>query len=263
MRPSISLALPAPSTIVVLSLSMVTFLARPRSSTFTFSSLIPRSSVMALPPVSVAISSSIALRRSPKPGAFTAAHCSVPRSLFTTSVASASPSISSAIISKGLPIFAGLLEQGKEVFHRADFLFLDQDANVFEYALHPFGIGDKIRREIATVELHSFDYFEGRVHRFRFLNGDDAILAHLLHCFRDDRSDLLVVIGADGANLGDHVALHVLVKLFHFLNSHFHRPFDSALQCSRTCAGCYRLHAFTKDGLCQHGCGGGAVACYV
>jgi len=47
----------------------------------------PRSSVTALPPVSVAMSSSMALRRSPKPGAFTAAHCSVPRNLFTTRVA--------------------------------------------------------------------------------------------------------------------------------------------------------------------------------
>src|ERR1035438_59035 len=39
----------------------------------------PRSSVMALPPVRIAISCSIALRRSPKPGALTAATCSVPR----------------------------------------------------------------------------------------------------------------------------------------------------------------------------------------
>jgi hypothetical protein len=37
--------LPAPETIVVLSLSMVTFLAPPSSSIFTFSSLMPRSSV--------------------------------------------------------------------------------------------------------------------------------------------------------------------------------------------------------------------------
>ena len=37
-----------------------------------FSSLIPRSSKMALPPVTIAMSSSMALRRSPKPGAFTA-----------------------------------------------------------------------------------------------------------------------------------------------------------------------------------------------
>jgi hypothetical protein len=38
--------LPPPSTIVVLSLSTVSFLARPRSSSLTFSSLIPRSSLM-------------------------------------------------------------------------------------------------------------------------------------------------------------------------------------------------------------------------
>src|SRR5207244_4141517 len=72
-RPSIADWLPPPSTIVVLSLSMVTFFALPRSSILMFSSLMPRSSVMARPPVRIAMSSSIALRRSPKPGAFTAA----------------------------------------------------------------------------------------------------------------------------------------------------------------------------------------------
>jgi hypothetical protein len=61
----------------------------------------PRSSLITCPPVRIAMSSSIALRRSPKPGAFTAATFSPPRSLFTTSVASASPSTSSATISSG------------------------------------------------------------------------------------------------------------------------------------------------------------------
>ena len=50
------------------------------------------------------MSSSMALRRSPKPGAFTAATFRPPRSLLTTSVASASPSTSSAMISSGLPV---------------------------------------------------------------------------------------------------------------------------------------------------------------
>ena len=49
------------------------------------------------------MSSSMALRRSPKPGAFTAATFRPPRSLLTTSVAIASPSTSSAMISSGLP----------------------------------------------------------------------------------------------------------------------------------------------------------------
>ena len=55
---------------------------------------------MSLPPVRIAMSSSMALRRSPKPGALTAQTWSVPRSLLTTRVASASPSISSEMIRK-------------------------------------------------------------------------------------------------------------------------------------------------------------------
>src|SRR6267143_100787 len=107
---------PAPSTIVVLSLSTTTFLARPRSSSLMFSSLIPRSSVIALPPVRVAMSSSMAFRRSPKPGAFTAPQFSVPRSLFTTKVASASPSMSSAMMRKGLPARATCSSSGSMSF---------------------------------------------------------------------------------------------------------------------------------------------------
>ncbi len=62
------------------------------------------------------MSSSMALRRSPKPGAFTAATFSVPRSLFTTSVASASPSTSSAMISSGLPVRAICSSSGSRSF---------------------------------------------------------------------------------------------------------------------------------------------------
>ena len=50
------------------------------------------------------MSPSMALRRSPKPGALTATDLNVPRILLTTSVASASPSMSSAMIASGLPV---------------------------------------------------------------------------------------------------------------------------------------------------------------
>jgi hypothetical protein len=48
----------------------------------------------------------MALRRSPKPGAFTAATLSTPLRLLTTSVANASPSTSSAMISSGRLVLA-------------------------------------------------------------------------------------------------------------------------------------------------------------
>ena len=62
------------------------------------------------------MSSSMAFRRSPKPGAFTAAACSVPRSLFTTRVASASPSTSSAMMSSGRPMRATCSRTGSRSF---------------------------------------------------------------------------------------------------------------------------------------------------
>ena len=67
---------------------------------------------MNLPPVRTAMSSIMALRRSPKPGDLTAAICSVPRSLFTTRVARASPSTSSAMITSGRPDLATVWSSG-------------------------------------------------------------------------------------------------------------------------------------------------------
>ena len=159
---------------------------------------------MALPPVRMAMSSSIALRRSPKPGALTAATWSVPRSLLTTSVASASPSMSSAMISSGRPSLRDLLEHRQQILHRADLLLVDQDDGILEHDFHPLGIGDEVRRQIAAIELHPFDDLERGLERLGFFDGDDAVFADLLHRFGDDPADGLVVVRRDGADLGDH-----------------------------------------------------------
>ena len=91
---------------MVFSFEICTRFALPKSSKPVFSKLRPTSSDITVPDVKIAISSSIALRRSPKPGALTAATLTIPRILLTTRVAKASPSISSAIINKGLLAFA-------------------------------------------------------------------------------------------------------------------------------------------------------------
>ena len=41
---------------------------------------------------------------------------------------------------------------------------------------------------------------------FGFFDGDDAVLADLLHRFRDDLADRRVAVGRDRADLRDHVA---------------------------------------------------------
>ena len=58
------------------------------------------------------MSCNMALRRSPKPGALAAATLTMPRMVLTTSVASASPSTSSATISSWRPPLAMVSSSG-------------------------------------------------------------------------------------------------------------------------------------------------------
>ena len=92
-----------PSTMMVFSFWTFTWRARPSISMVVSFSSRPSSSETTWPPVRIAISCSISLRRSPKPGALTATQVKVPRSLLTIRVDSASPSISSAMMTSFLP----------------------------------------------------------------------------------------------------------------------------------------------------------------
>src|SRR6185369_6365599 len=154
----------------------------------------------------------------------------------------------------------GLLEQRKQILHGADFLLVDQDAHVLEDAFHTIRIGDEVGREVAAVELHAFHDFEGGLHRLGFLDGDDAILADLLHGFGDDAADLLVVVGGDGADLRDHVALDVARELLDLFDGHFDGALNAALEGGGAGACGDSLDAFTEDSLSEHGGGGGAIA---
>jgi len=145
---------------VVFSLEIDTFLARPSMLRPTFSSLMPRSSEMTWPPVRMAMSSSMALRRSPKPGALTAAIFRPPRSLLTTSVARASPSTSSEMMSSGLEVCTTASRTGSMAWRLESFFLVQQDVDVLELGNHLVGVGDEVGREVAAVELHAFDDFE-------------------------------------------------------------------------------------------------------
>jgi len=72
-----------------------------------------------------------------------------------------------------------LLEQGQQVLHVGDLLFMDQDVRLLENDLHPLRVGDEVGGEVAAVELHPLDDFEGRLHPLGLLDGDDSFLANL------------------------------------------------------------------------------------
>ncbi len=145
-----------------------------------------------------------------------------------------------------------LLEDREEVLHRADLLFVDQDDRVLEHHFHALGVRHEVGREVAAVELHAFDHVQRRLEGLGLFDGDDAVLADLLHRLGDDRADGRVAVGRDGADLGDHVALHGLGHLLDLGRHGLDRLLDAALQFHRVGAGDDVARAFTVDGLGEH-----------
>ena len=149
------------------------------------------------------MSSSIALRRSPKPGALTAATLRPPRSLLTTRVARASPSTSSATISSGLPLWTTASSSGSSACSDGELLLVDQDVGVLELGPHLLGVGDEVGRDVAAVELHALDDVELGLEALGLLDRDHALVADLLHRLGQHLADLGVAVGRDRADLGD------------------------------------------------------------
>ena len=136
---------------------------------------------------------------------------------------------------------------------------MDQDDRVLEHDFHALGVGHEVRREIAAVELHALDDIERGLERLGFLDRDHAVLADLVHRFRDDLADGGVAVGRDRADLGDHVAGHRLGHLLDLLDDDLDRLLDAALELHRVGAGDDVLRALAIDRLREHRCGRGAV----
>ena len=153
------------------------------------------------------MSSSIALRRSPKPGALTATHAQRAANLVDHQ---RRQRLALDVLGDEQERLAGLgdrLENRQQVLHRRDLLLVDQDVGVLELRFHPLRIGHEVGREIAAVELHPLDHFERGLQALGLLDRDHAFLADLLHRLGDDVADGRVVVGRDGADLGDLLAI--------------------------------------------------------
>ncbi len=96
-----------------------------------------------------------------------------------------------------------LLQNRQQVFHRGDLLVVNQDVGIFHLGFHRFRIGDEVRRQIAAIELHTFDDFERGVGGLGFFNRDHAVFADFFHRIGDQLTNDLVVVGGNRADLGD------------------------------------------------------------
>jgi hypothetical protein len=179
--------------------------------------------------------------------------------LLTTSVARASPSTSSATITRGLDALATCSSRGSSSRMLEIFLSTSRMKGLPRRP-HVVLVGDEVGRQVAAIELHTFDHVELVLQAGAFLDGDHAFLADLLHGLGDDLTDGLVGVGGDRTDLGDRLAVLAGNRCFpDLLDRGGHGLVDAALQVHRVHARGDGLEALVDDGLGQHGRGGGAV----
>ena len=142
-----------------------------------------------------------------------------------------------------------------------ELLLVEKDVGVFQLGNHLVRVGDEVGREVAAVELHAFDDFELGLGGLGFLDGDDALVADLLHRFGDHLADRLIAIAGNRADLGDLLGCADLLRGLGQVGDHvINCEIDAALQVHRVHAGGNGLVAFLNDRLGENGRGGRAVA---
>mmetsp|Transcript_4375 Transcript_4375/g.10447 ORF Transcript_4375/g.10447 Transcript_4375/m.10447 type:complete len:332 (+) Transcript_4375:816-1811(+) len=92
-------------------------------------------------------------------------------------------------------------QQRHQLLQTADLLLHQQNERVLHLARLRLGIGDEVGTDVSAIELHALDDLELVLQGLSILDGDDALLADALHGVRNERPDLHVRIGRDGADL--------------------------------------------------------------
>ena len=152
------------------------------------------------------------------------------------------------------------LEHRQDLLNVRDLLVRDEDERVVNDGFHLVVIRDHIRGDIAAVELHALDDLGIGLGGLALLDGDDTVLADLLHRLGDELADVLVT-GRDRADTRDvAAAAHGLGVGADGIDSRFGRLLDAAAHDHRIGAGGQVLQTLADHRLRQHGGGGGAVA---
>ncbi len=80
---------------------------------------------------------------------------------------------------------------------------MEEDVGVLQLGAHLLRIGDEVGRQITAVELHALDNVEFSLRGLGFLDGDDALVADLVHRPGDHLAYGCVAIGGNRADLCD------------------------------------------------------------
>jgi len=71
---------------------------------------------------------------------------------------------------------------------------IDQDIRILQFSLHFFTVGNKIRRDITTIKLHTFYHLDTCFSTSCFFHSDHTFFAYFFHRFSDQLADLSIIV---------------------------------------------------------------------
>lgn len=154
----------------------------------------------------------------------------------------------------------GGLKGGEDVLDSGDLLLGEEDQGLLELDLLGLGIGNEVGGGVAAVEAHTLGNLELVLQGLALLDGDDTLLAHLLHGGGDELTDVGVTVGRDGSHLGNLLTSGdgALVGL-EVVDNGLNGSLDTAAEIHRVAAGGDVLDGLGEDGTGKDGGGGGTV----
>lgn len=99
----------------------------------------------------------------------------------------------------------GNFEGRKDVLKGRDLLLGEEDEGLLELNTLVLGVGDEVRGNEASVESHTLGNLNLVVNGSALLDGDDTLLADLLHSLSNNGTDVSVTVGGDGGDLAFNV----------------------------------------------------------
>ena len=135
------------------------------------------------------MSCSIALRRSPKPGSLDGHGAERAADLVDHEGGQGLALDVLGDDQQRLAALHDLLEHGEQVLDRGDLAVHEQDVRVLEDRFLTLGVAHEVRGQVALVELHALGELELHAEGVRLLDGDHAVLAHLVDGVGEDLAD--------------------------------------------------------------------------
>mmetsp|Transcript_80850 Transcript_80850/g.168729 ORF Transcript_80850/g.168729 Transcript_80850/m.168729 type:complete len:618 (+) Transcript_80850:65-1918(+) len=154
-----------------------------------------------------------------------------------------------------------LLQDREDGLHTRDFLVVEQHQGVLHLDLLGLGVGDEVRRDVPSVDLHTLNDLQLVHQGLAVLNSDGAILSDLLESRGDQVANELIAVGSDGSN-----ALDALRGLDHgglrseVLQDHLHSLIHTSLDVHGVHASGNGLASFSEDRSREDRGSGGAIA---